>query len=106
MAMACVRAHDGAFHEVTTMRQQTFPVHDRRAANRPADPVCRTCLGSEVRAVLRTEMAVYFRCDSCNVVWGESKPHASRFVRDWLQGQRGHLRSRDRRHLSPVPDRD
>src|SRR3954462_15233891 len=49
----------------------TFPVEDRRAADRPTDPACRTCNGAEVKAVLRTEMAVYFRCYSCNRVWGK-----------------------------------
>ena len=48
---------------------QTFPVDDRRAADRRADPVCRTCDSSEVKPVVRTTMAVYFRCYSCNVVW-------------------------------------
>ena len=55
----------------------TFPVDDRRAAGRRPDPLCRTCDGSEVQAVLRTEIGVYFRCSSCNRVWGESKPPAS-----------------------------
>jgi hypothetical protein len=66
------------------MLQATFPVDDRRAADRPPDPTCRTCKGAEVTAVVRTEMAVYFRCHSCNRVWGEPKPLASRSIRDAL----------------------
>jgi hypothetical protein len=85
------------------LQASTYPVDDRRAANRPANPVCRTCDGSEVKAVLRTEMAVYFRCHSCNIVWGEAKPHASGFVRDWIQGQRGRLRSRERQKIILTP---
>ena len=41
--------------------------------------------GGEVQAVVRTEMAVYFRCYSCNRVWGEPKPLASRNIRDALE---------------------
>ena len=73
---------------------QTFPVDDRRAADRRADPVCRTCDSSEVKPVVRTTMAVYFRCYSCNVVWGEPKPNASNFARAWLEGQHDRLRSK------------
>jgi len=73
---------------------QTFPVDDRRAADRRADPVCRTCDSSEVKAVVRTTMAVYFRCYSCNVVWGEPKPNASSFARAWLESQHDRLRSK------------
>ena len=63
----------------------TFPVEDRRGAGPRPDPVCRTCDGSDVQAVVRTEMAVYFRCYSCNRVWGEPKPRASRSIRDALE---------------------
>jgi len=73
---------------------QTFPVDDRRAVDRRADPVCRTCESSEVKPVVRTTMAVYFRCYSCNVVWGEPKPNASNFARAWLEGQLDRLRSK------------
>jgi hypothetical protein len=31
-------------------------------------------------------MAVYFRCYSCNRVWGEAKPLASKVFRDVLDG--------------------
>jgi hypothetical protein len=65
--------------------QHTFPVDDRRAADRPTDPACRTCPGAQVQAVVRTEMAVYFRCYSCNRVWGEPKPLASRVIREALE---------------------
>ena len=63
---------------------QTFAVGDRRAADRPVDPTCRTCYGAKVEAVVRTEMAVYFRCYSCNRVWGEPKPLAAKSIRDAL----------------------
>jgi hypothetical protein len=75
------------------MLQNTFPVDDRRAADRSPDPACRICDGAEVKAVVRTLMAVYFRCHTCNVVWGEPKPHASNFARGWLEGQHDRLRS-------------
>jgi len=78
------------------MRPVLIPIADRRSANRPPDPVCRTCTGSNVEAILRTAMAIYFRCYSCNIVWGEPKPHASHFVREWLEGQCAQLRSRER----------
>ena len=61
-----------------------FPVEDRRRAGPRPDPVCPTCGGREVQAEVRTEMAVYFRCYSCNRVWGEPKPLASRSIRDTL----------------------
>jgi hypothetical protein len=67
------------------MLRTTFPVDDRRAADRPADPACRICNGAGVQAVVRTEMAVYFRCDSCNRVWGEPKPLASGIIRNALK---------------------
>ena len=35
--------------------------------------------------MLRTEMAVYFRCYSCNQVWGVPKPLASKPIRDALE---------------------
>ena len=35
----------------------TFPVDDRRAVGRRPDAGCRTCEGSDVQAVFRTEMA-------------------------------------------------
>jgi hypothetical protein len=73
---------------------QTSPVDDRRSPDRRADPVCRACDSSEVRPVGRTTMAVYFRCYSCNVVWGEPKPQASNFARAWLEGQHDRLRSK------------
>jgi hypothetical protein len=66
------------------MPQTTFPAEDRRSADRPADPTCRICPGAEVEAVVRTEMAVYFRCYSCNRVWGEPKPLATKSIRDAL----------------------
>ena len=69
----------------------TFPVDDRRAAGRRPDPVCRTCDGSAVLVVVRTEMAVYFRCYSCNRVWGEPKPLASRTIRDAFEALNGRL---------------
>jgi hypothetical protein len=40
------------------MLSTTFPVDDRRAADRRPNPACRTCDGTEVKAVVRTEMAV------------------------------------------------
>ena len=64
---------------------RTFPVDDRRAADRQPDPVCETCDSGDVQAVLRTEMAVYFRCYSCNRVWGQPKPLASKTIRDAFQ---------------------
>ena len=67
------------------MLSTTFPVDDRRAADRRPNPACGTCDGAEVKAVVRTEMAVYFRCYSCNRVWGEPKPLASRVIRDALE---------------------
>jgi hypothetical protein len=67
------------------MLPTTFPVDDRRAADRRADPSCRTCEGADVKAVVRTEMAVYFRCYSCNRVWGEPKPMASTVIREALE---------------------
>jgi hypothetical protein len=82
------------------MPHATSPVVDRRAANRLADPVCRTCNGSEVKAVVRTTMAIYFRCYSCHVVWGEPKPHAPQFVRGWLDGQHVRLSSRAREDIA------
>ena len=63
----------------------TFPVNDRRAAGGRADPVCRTCSGGQVQALVRTAAAVYFRCDSCNRVWAELKPGASSSIRDAFQ---------------------
>jgi hypothetical protein len=66
------------------MLETTFPVDDRRAADRRADPACRICDGAEVKAVVRTEMVVYFRCYSCNRVWGVPKPLASTIIRDAL----------------------
>jgi len=35
--------------------------------------------------VFRTEMAVYFRCLSCNRVWGEPKPPAAKTIQDAFQ---------------------
>ena len=67
------------------MPPATFPVDDRRTAGCRPDPVCLTCGGSDVQAVVRTEMAVYFRCYSRNRVWGEPKPRASRNIRDALE---------------------
>jgi len=67
------------------MFQDTFPVHDRRAADRRVDPACQTCHSAEVTAVLRTSMVVYFRCLSCNRVWGVPKPLASKPLRDALE---------------------
>ena len=78
----------------TQMVPATFPVDDRRAAGRRPDPVCRTCDGSVVQAVVRTEMAVYFRCYSCNRVWGEPKPLASRHIRDALEALNRRLNPR------------
>jgi hypothetical protein len=46
---------------------------------------CQTCDGSGVQALFRTEMAVYFRCFSCNRVWGEPKPQAAETIRDAFQ---------------------
>ena len=63
----------------------TFPVDDRRAVGRRPDAGCRTCEGSDVQAVFRTEMAVYFRCLSCNRVWGEPKPPAAKTIQDAFQ---------------------
>ena len=63
----------------------TFPVNERRAADRCADPACHTCHCAEVTAVLRTSMVVYFRCNSCNRVWGVPKPLASKPLRDALE---------------------
>ena len=67
------------------MLPATFPVDDRRAADRRPDPPCRTCDGSDVQAVVRTEMVVYFRCYSCNRVWGTPKPLASNLIREALE---------------------
>jgi hypothetical protein len=67
------------------MLPATFPVDDRRAADRRPDPVCRTCDGTDVKAVVRTEMAVYFRCLSCNRVWGDPKPLASETIQEAFQ---------------------
>ncbi len=77
------------------MLPATFPVDDRRAAGRRPALLCRTCEDSEVQAVIRTAMAVYFRCGSCNRVWGEPKPLASRSFRDALEAlPAGWLRER------------
>jgi hypothetical protein len=77
------------------MRPVLIPIADRRSANRPPDPVS-DLHRSNVEAILRTAMAIYFHCYSCNIVWGEPKPQASHFVREWLEGRCGQLRSRER----------
>jgi len=41
--------------------------------------------------VFRTEMAVYFRCLSCNRVWGEPKPPAAKTIQDAFQALTGLL---------------
>jgi hypothetical protein len=85
MAFESCAGHDVTSPKGSNMLPATFPVDDRRAADRRPDPVCRICDGSDVQAVVRTEMAVYFRCYSCNRVWGEPKPLASKTIRDALE---------------------
>ncbi len=78
------------------MRDILITIPDRRASSRPLDPPCPACGARNVSAVVRTIMTIYFRCYVCDIRWGEPKPHASRFVRGWLEGQQARLRSRQR----------
>jgi hypothetical protein len=80
MAADGPQLHNGSFQLKTVMHQ----IPDRRAPGRPADPCCPTCRGCEVKPVLRTTMAVYFRCFSCHAVWGEPKPCATWSIREAL----------------------
>jgi hypothetical protein len=49
--------------------------HERRARNRPRDPECARCGNADaVRASVRTDYVVYFRCAACGNSWAMSKP--------------------------------
>ena len=69
----------------------TLTIPSRRAVGRRPDAGCRTCDRSHVQTVFRTEMAVYFRCLSCNRVWGEPKPPAAKTIQDAFQALTGLL---------------
>ena len=45
-----------------------------RAPTRHPDPKCPLCGESDPVATLRTEFAVYFRCDNCYEIWVLDKP--------------------------------
>jgi hypothetical protein len=45
-----------------------------RAPTRLPDPKCPQCGDSDPVATLRTEFAVYFRCENCYEIWVLDKP--------------------------------
>ena len=51
---------------------------DRRGAARVPDPRCPVCRSLKTRVTLRTELALYFRCEDCGEIWPVQKPHAGR----------------------------
>ena len=46
---------------------------DRRI-NRLKPPPCTACGHGDTRVTLRTDYALYFRCDRCAAVWSAQKP--------------------------------
>jgi hypothetical protein len=45
-----------------------------RRGNRLVPARCRACGRDELRALLRTDYVVYFRCEYCAQVWSVAKP--------------------------------
>jgi hypothetical protein len=62
------------------------PPFERRAGDRLPTPACPECHRAEdVKAVVRTEMVVYFRCAACPAVWSVLKPAAARALEHPLE---------------------
>jgi len=49
---------------------------ERLAHTRPVDPRCPICRSAKTRVTLRTEKALYLRCDACGHLWGRDKPQS------------------------------
>jgi len=45
-----------------------------RRGNRLVPAPCTACGRNELRALLRTDYVVYFRCEHCAQVWSVAKP--------------------------------
>ena len=63
------------------MPQAISPMPDRRSRDRSPDPGCETCQPGSVKAIHRTGMAIYYRCFTCNRIWGEAKPLSNLVIR-------------------------
>ena len=61
---------------VTSSRAMSpAPADDRRGAKRIPNPTaCPECRHRVVRAVVRTMMVVYYRCEDCGHVWNIPVP--------------------------------
>ena len=54
-------------------------VRPERRANRLVAPPCSACGRDRLRAILRTDYVVYFRCDDCGNVRSIAKPGEQMF---------------------------
>ena len=54
-------------------------VRPERRANRLVAPPCSACGRDRLRAILRTDYVVYFRCEHCSEVWSVAKPEEQMF---------------------------
>jgi hypothetical protein len=55
-----------------TLSRTDVPVE--RRGNRLVPAPCGACGHKEMRALLRTDYVVYFRCEYCAQVWSVAKP--------------------------------
>ena len=59
--------------EVPRKPQKASLPGERRLKRLTSAP-CSTCGSGELRALLRTDYVIYFRCEHCLTVWSVAKP--------------------------------
>ena len=50
------------------------PKRERRSPTRLPDPRCHECRSRKTRVTLRTDYALYYRCERCEHLWVVQKP--------------------------------